>query len=64
MNRSFFYQLLYLQILFFLELIFVLYKDKKVFLFLLYNVPFLPIIAAFLIKLNAPFLLIKAKLTR
>ena len=61
MNRIFFYQLLYLKILFFLELIFILYKDKKVILFLLYNVPFLPIITAFLIKLNVPFLLINAK---
>ena len=58
----------------FLKLMFVLYTDKSYFIFDLecnsycvydnYNVPFLSIIVAFLIKLYASFLLINAKLTR
>ena len=64
MNKILFYQLLYLQILFFFKLIFIVCTDKNHLFLLLYNVPFSPIITAFLIKLYASFLLIDAKLTR
>ena len=50
---------------YFFKLIFIVCMDKNFFFFfLLYNVPFSPIITAFLIKLYASFLLIDAKLTR
>ena len=60
MNRICFNQLLYLQILSFVNSFFILYTNKSLF----YNVPFSPSIMAFLIKLDASFLLINAKITQ
>ena len=63
MNRIPIYQLLYLQILSFVNS-FLYYTQTKIILFLLYNVPFLSIIVEIFIKLKASLLLINIKLTR
>ena len=61
MNRIFFYQLLYLQIISFVNS-FLYYTQTKSYYFWLYNTPFLSIITAFLIKFNASFSDINTKL--
>ena len=61
MDKIIFYQLLYLQILSFVNS-FLYYTLTKSYFILLYNVPFLSIITVLLIKFNASFLDINAKL--
>ena len=61
MNKIIFYQFLYPKILSFVNS-FLYYAETKRYYFLLYNIPFLFIITAFLIKFKASLLDINTKL--